>query len=193
MTIKKLELIAVAITFVSFILTMLVPATNMLLVVGLGTLTYLNFLGGFALVDDLNKPNENPTAQTPSANPRAVKVHFFFGIAFTVSCAALLFKLMNWPNADMLIYIALAGLTVAAFIVAANYSKTSYYSPAIVKRLVIYIVLCATLVSLPQYTLLNFKYRNHPAYLEALKKSIKNPSDTAARNKLNLERQKLGK
>jgi hypothetical protein len=44
---------------------------------------------------------------------------------------------------------------------------------------------------IPKTALLDFKYRDYPVYLDALKKSIENPANKKLRDKAEVERQKM--
>jgi hypothetical protein len=73
------------------------------------------------------------------------------------------------------------------------YFKTQTYNPMLLKRVLIYGGLLVVLSMLPQFTLLNLKYRAHPEYADALKKSIANPGDTTLRAKVDAERVKMNR
>jgi len=191
MTIKKLELVAAAITLVTFTLALIVlPAISIFYVAGLGTLAMLYAIGATNIFGTLNKPAEDAVAELKEAGS-AGRIIPFFHLLFAMPCVGLLFKLQTWPNADSFLYLAIGILLAATLWVVSNYIKTGYFNPSLVKRIAIYAGCCLILLSLPAYGILDIKYRNHPAYLNALKYSIEHPGQRAAQDKLNQERQKM--
>jgi len=139
----------------------------------------------------LNKPAGAAVSELAEAKPPTrflPLLHFVFALP----CIAMIFKLQSWPSADTFLYAAIGALVITALAVGNNYIKTSYFNPAIVKRIIIYATCCLILLLLPKYALIDVKYRNHPAYRDALKNSIEHPGDTSLSNKANRERLKMG-
>ncbi len=185
MTIKKIELAVAAITLAAFALAMtILPALSIFYVMGLGTLAMLYAIGGTNIFGTLNKPAKDAVAELKEAGP-AGRIVPFFHLLFAMPCVALLFKLQTWPSANSFLYLAIAVLVAGALWVLNNYVKTGYFNPSLVKRIAVYAGCCFILLSLPAYGILDIKYRNHPAYRDALKYVIQHPGDTAARQKMN--------
>ncbi|OCX51889.1 hypothetical protein BEL04_17960 [Mucilaginibacter sp. PPCGB 2223] len=193
MSIKKLELICAAVTLAGFLLAITVaPMFTILYTAGLNILALLYFIGGTNIFGTIKKPDETAPVQPGGVLTKSrftPVLHFIFAIP----CIALVFYLQNWPNALFYLQVALIALAVAAGAVAFNYSKTSYYNPSIVKRVAIYAGICLIMLSLPKYALIDIKYRNAPAYRDALKNTMAHPGDTALRHQFEQEREKMGR
>jgi len=191
---KKIELIAAAVAIAAFLAgeLFLFPYSNILFVLSVATISMFYFAAGATIFGQLNKPADI-AANTPASPPKAGIVTVFIGGVFAVVLIGILFKLQNWPFASQYLEFGMAGLLIAAVIITFNYTKTSYYNVAIAKRIVVYGIICIALLLLPKFALTDFKYRAHPAYLEALKNSVTHPGDTVLQNKLTIEREKLTK
>jgi hypothetical protein len=186
MTLKKIELILIALVALGLFLNyvVLLPQTAMLLVTSLGTLSIIYFLNGFAVV---NEGDGSPQ------KGMVLKLENIANFAFSVFVIGFLFSIQSWPNSSYFLKIGGASILLVLLMLGVNYSKTQTYNAYILKRALIYGLLEVVLLSLPPYTLIDIKYRNHPAYAEALKKTMENPGDSALRAKFEAERAKLNK
>lgn len=114
------------------------------------------------------------------------------GSALSLTIIGLLFKFQSWPGAGVSLRAGLVGLIIAFIVGVMKYLKTKsdYYS-RIFRRITVYGVLGLFFILLPKDTLLEFKYRNYPNYLESMKNAKAEPGNQELLNKVEEERKKM--
>lgn len=146
------------------------------------------FKGKTKSADDLyseevidSKPGENKKQHSSGTS-----------IALSISLIAILFKLMSYPGAMLMLNSAIVALLVVGVLVGKKYTeeKSEHYK-LLLLRLLAAAVVVIFLLSLPKGAILNFKYRHHPALKEAILKSWADPNNDSLRNNVEIERDKL--
>ena len=104
----------------------------------------------------------------------------------------LMFKFQSWPGADLNLGVGLFGLLIVTIIGLTKYfkNKSDYYT-RIFKRAAIFGGLGLIIMLTPETTLVEFKYRNHPEYVNALKKAMADPDNSELWDNVETERQKM--
>jgi hypothetical protein len=190
---KKGEKILVALSVFALILNLfLIPFGGVLTVMTLSALSILYFYFGIALFNDirLRKIVKKESYEGISPLRRAGAVGA--GMALSVTTTGLMFKFQAWPGANIYLVIGLVGLVAVMVAGAVKYSKNkSVFYTRIVKRAVLYGGLGFMLILMPKYFLLEFKYRNYPDFVQAVKNAAADPGNPALQEKIKEERQKM--
>lgn len=114
------------------------------------------------------------------------------GFALSATTAGLMFKFQSWPGADFNLGAGLVGLLIVTIIGLIKYSrnKSNYYT-RIFKRAAIFGGLGLILMLTPKTSWIELKYRNHPEYIDALKKAMADPDNKELWDNVETERQKM--
>lgn len=102
----------------------------------------------------------------------------------------ILFKTLSWPGASVMFITGLLGLAVSLVVILVKYSqkKAGFYA-TVIKRIIVIGGIGAFLFFLPQNVLLEFKYRDYPDYIAAVKAVNADPENEALqRNVVELKR-----
>lgn len=185
---KKIELVLVAFALIALLgdFAFMVPFGSMLVVLSLGCLATFYFTGGLSIFSA--RPNKGDEATTSDIG---FKIENVAGLVFSVVMIGFLFNIQTWPMASQYLNFGLAGIGLLLVLIGLKYLRTKTYDAYLLKQALLYGCLLVILTVLPPFTLINIKYRSHPAYREALKKSRENPTDTALRTKVMQEAEKL--
>lgn len=188
MTRKKIELILVAFAVIALLadFVLLVPFGGLLVVIALGCLSLFYFTSGLNVFSSRPSKGEEATS-----SDIGFKVENVAGLVFSVVMIGLLFNIQNWPMEAQYLNFGLAGIGLLLVLIGLKYLRTKTYDAYLLKQGLIYGCLLVILMVLPPFTLINIKYRSYPAYREALKRSIQNPTDTGLRAKVMHEAKKL--
>lgn len=114
------------------------------------------------------------------------------GMALSTLVVGMVFKIMYWPNGDYMLLLGIVFCLISIVVSMIKYtSKRDVFYKRLLFRLLGWVVVGVILYVLPPYTLLNMKYKDYPAYKEALIKSIEHPEDEAIRQKYVDEAEKM--
>jgi hypothetical protein len=185
---KKAELILVIFIVIALLVNFafVVPMGSLLVVLTLGCLTTFYFISGLSLFSARPSKDENITT-----SDIGFKIENIAGLVFSVLTIGFLFKIQSWPQGSFYLNIGLAGLGLLLVLIGLKYARTKIYDAYLLKQITILGLLAIALIALPQTALIDIKYRSQPAYRDALKKSVENPGDTALRNKVLQEQEKM--
>ncbi len=99
-------------------------------------------------------------------------------LALSMTTIGLMFKFQSWPGADFNLGAGLVGLLIVTIIGVIKYSKNkSKYYIRIFLRAAIFGGLGLILMLTPKTSWVELKYRNHPEYVDALKKAMADPDN----------------
>ncbi|GAB7087584.1 hypothetical protein JCM15579A_16880 [Marinifilum fragile] len=125
---------------------------------------------------------------------RRKSVNVMIGMIISATLVGILFKLQGWPNASFLLQIGSGGLLISALI---YFIKVRDKNPAIysnvINRIAIVAMFAFIFMLTPKEKLLEFKYRNHPEYVKAVKKAWADPDNQALWKKVAEESLKIYK
>lgn len=114
------------------------------------------------------------------------------GLCYSLVLITMLFTLMLWPSMLVNLIVAIIGLLIGGGLSLWKFmkDKNPVYKGIIV-RTSIFLILAIGLLVLPKYSVLEWRYGDHPEYVEAFKARDQNPSDPKLIEKLEEERLKV--
>jgi hypothetical protein len=114
------------------------------------------------------------------------------GIALSIALLGILFKLQQWPGAQINLMVGVFGSFVLLIIVSIKYFETKavYYKGIMIRTLVIG-GLGLAMIFISSLSLIKLRYRKYPEYIKAYELYTKNPQNMELRNNLNLELEKV--
>lgn len=190
---KKAEIIIVTISIIVFGLNLfLFPNQSALTVLAMTTLSVFYLF--FSVVFFNNISFQTMLTKGSYKDISTLRIFGTIGTGFALSVATigLLFKFMTWAGASSNLLFALFFLLIVTVIAITKYLKTkSDFYKNILKRAIIIGGLGLVTFLLPKTVFVEIKFRNHPAYLDVLKKAMANPDNEELWNKVNDERQKM--
>lgn len=189
---KKAELILGAITLIALVLNLfLTPYSGVLTVLSLSALSAMYMYFSFALFNGVRLRHIFKKASYKEIPAMRIVGAVLTGFALAATIMGLLFKIQYWPGANVNLAVGVIGLAIVLIVGAIKYSMTkSKYYTGIFKRIAVYGGLGLILLILPRHTWLEFKYRNHPGYVEAFKKAMADPDNQELWDKVDQEQEK---
>jgi hypothetical protein len=160
---KKAELILGAVCIIAVIMSLSrILFAGPLLVVSFGTLAILYMFLSYFIFNNIRLRNvADPGAFKGISVMKAIGT-VGLGQALAITLMGILFKIMSWPGAGPMMIPGLIFLTIILIIAFIRYSGNKYYI-TIFKRIAIIGGAGLILFSLPNYAILDFKYRNYPS------------------------------
>ncbi len=114
------------------------------------------------------------------------------GFSLAIVLIGILFKLQSWPGASPILGAGSLGLFIALIVGLIKYkAKMPLYFSEALKRILIIGGVALSLLLIPKASWLEFRYRNHPSYIEAVKEYWENPNDQKIIDKLEQETNQL--
>ena len=190
---KKAEIILGISSIVALIMNLLlIPFGGFLTVLMLSSLSMIYFYLSFALFNNIRFRNISKKDSYKEVSKMRIIGAIATGIALTFLILGILFKAQSWPGARMYLGVGIFGMIVIFIVGAIKFSanKSSYYTK-IFKRLAIFGILSLILFFLPGDAWMELKYRNHPAYIDAVKKAKADPGNQELWKKVEEERDKV--
>ena len=161
-------------------------------VLTLSILSIIYVFLGFALFNDIRLRNIFKKESYTSVSGLRILGAVGAGWALSATINGLMFKFQSWPGADSNLGVGLVGLLIVTIIGTIKYSKNkSEYYTRIFMRIAIFGGLGLILMLTPKTSWIELKYRNHPAYVDALKKAMADPDNIKLWDKVEAERQKM--
>ncbi len=169
----------------------IVGATSMLIIVA-GILSSIYFYFSFAMFNGIRLRDIFKKSSYKNINAMRVIGAVASGFNLSVLVLAILFKIVMWPGSSVMIITGAVGLTIILLVAIIKYtkSKSNYYAN-ILKRVVPYLAIAIVLFLLPRYAILQYKYRGHDDYIEAIKAADKDPNNKALEQKIKEEKDKM--
>lgn len=190
---KKAEIIILTLSIIAIGLNLLlIPGAGVLTALTLSTLSVIYMYFGFAFFNDIRLRNIFKKEAYGQIDKLRIIGAIGTGFALSLTIIGLLFKFQFWPGADYNLGAGLFGLLIVTIVGAIKYSKNkSEYYKRIFTRVALFGGLGLILILIPNSTWIEIKYRNHPAYADALKKSIAAPEDKELWEKVEVERKRM--
>jgi hypothetical protein len=176
---KKIELIFLLNVLFAIVAVLVnYPMAGQFLVVSVGILSVFYMYLGFTIFCDIPLSKMFKKETYADINKNRIVGAFALGMGISASLIGLLFKVLMWPNSQTQLQIGLVGLIVAGGISVWRFvlNKSDFYIRVFI-RLAIYIPVTAISLFIPKYAILEYQYRNYPAYVEAFKTNSENPND----------------
>lgn len=192
---KKFEILVAIISLVALCMNiMLIPGGGILTVLCLSALSLLYLFLGFALFNDIDMKEIFKKESYLGKSILRILGGVGTGISLSATVIGLMFKFQSWKNADNNLLVGLSSLFILTVVVLIKYSKNkSYYYSNILKRSFLIGGFGLILLLTPTSMYIDYKYRNYPEYMNALKNLIADPDNKQLQNKVNEERQKMNK
>jgi archaellum biogenesis protein FlaJ (TadC family) len=114
------------------------------------------------------------------------------GIALSVLVIGVLFVIMYWPGGSSMLLLGIVASVILMGVALYKYfTKRDFFYPALIRRLTVWIAAGILLYTLPANVLIGIKYRNNPAYRDAVINAMENPDDEEIHQKYIEEAKKL--
>lgn len=190
---KKAEIIIGAIAISALVLNLLmVPFSGLLTVVSFSLLSIIYLYFSFALFNSIRPRNIFKKSVYAKIPTNRIFGAVLMGCALSLTTIGILFKFQDWPYGHLSLIIGLLALAIVLIVVAINYSKTkSDYYTKIYSRIAVWGGLAIILLLIPGETFLELRYRSHPEYIDAVKKSMADPENEQLQNKVDEEHRKM--
>ncbi|MEZ4800510.1 MAG: hypothetical protein R2809_12225 [Flavobacteriales bacterium] len=182
--VKKLETFSWLIFILGAIFRVLgFPLSNFMIVISLSVLACLYFVGTYFLYA---KPKSETTSAQASNSETFGIIGTGLGLAATI--VGLLFSIQIWPQTGSTLAGAMVILALSiGFLYTKKNSITRFEIPRLIRTSIIVGVLGLVFYFIPQNSLIDVYYRQHPAYKEALKAYLEDSSNEEKRAKLDEE------
>jgi hypothetical protein len=190
---KKAEIIIAILCIVAIVMNLLlVPGATIITVLSLSMFSCFYMYFSFALFNGIRLRNiTKKESYKDISKPRIIGA-VGAGLALALTIIGIMCILQSYPGASFNLGEGLVALSIVSVVGLARYIKTrSSYYIGISKRIVIIGMLGLTLFYLPRTTIIDFKYRNHPGFRDAVKNVIANPGNEELQRKLEEERVKM--
>lgn len=190
---KKTEIIIATLSIIALGLNLLlIPGGGVLTVLTLSLLSMIYLYLSFALFNDIRLRNIFKKESYKELSTSRIVGAIGTGIALSATTIGLMFKFQSWPGADLNLGAGLLGLIIVTIIGIVKYRKCkSDYYIRIIKRTAIFGGIGLILMLTPKVSWIEFKYRNHPEYVDALKKAMADPENKSLWTNVEVERQKM--
>lgn len=169
-----------------------IPGGNTLTILGLGILSMIYCYFGFAFFNGIRA--RDIFKKSSYAGIKALRIigAIAAGFALSTIVVGILFKIMMWPGASIMLLTGFMPLLILTLIAVIKYSgnKDVYYKRIFV-RTVIFGGFGLFLFLLPAYTIMEIRYECCPEYVSAVKELDKNPDNPLLQQKVNEERKKM--
>ncbi|NQY29984.1 MAG: hypothetical protein HRT69_11005 [Flavobacteriaceae bacterium] len=188
---SKFELIVGGITIIALLLNLfLIPGSAVFTILSLATLSCFYFYFSFAILNSVRLRMIFKKGSFSKITTLRIIGAIGVGVNLSVVLLGILFKTLSWPGASVMLMSGLLGLSGSLVVMFVKYSqnKSSFYVN-VFKRIVLVGGLGAFLFFLPKDALLEFKYRDSPDYITAVKAVNADPeNEVLQRNVVELRR-----
>jgi lipid-A-disaccharide synthase-like uncharacterized protein len=190
---KNIELIlGIAATIASLMVLFLIPFGGPLAAICLSSLSVFYMLFGIVIFNNTSIRN----LLSKKDYEDVLTIHFLatLGMGFAMSSAliGILFKIMRWPNASLMLGCGLFFMFNIFMIAFYRYHKTNQpVYPIIFRRMVLIGGAGLLLFLIPNDKLLEFRYRNYPTYIQAVKKYNTDPDNLQLQAEVRKEKAKI--
>jgi hypothetical protein len=190
---KKAEIALVIILIVGITFIFLhYPGGAMLSIITFLSLSGLYAYFGFAFFNGIRFRNITKKESYKNLNKFMIATSILTGIGFAILINGILFKLLNWTGANLMLIAGLA-TSLTGFLFGLYFYKSSAFpfKSSVLKRIILYTLLGLFLFYFDKNKRLEMTYKDHPAYIEAVKRSWEEPENKELKAKADLERRKM--
>ncbi len=190
---KKAEIILAILAILALIFNLnFVPGASALTVLSLSSLAVLYMYFSFALFNDVRLRNIFKKGTFTEINKMRTFGAAGAGIALAITIIGIMFKIQLWPGAELQLRMGLLALAFVTAIGLFKYLKEkSPFYLRVFKRAAVVGGLGLTLMFSSETAWLEIRYRNHPEYVEAVKKALAEPDNKELWEKVEIERKKI--
>ncbi len=183
---KIIGLIALAGLILKF--GLLLPAGGILLTLALVLLADLYFIFGIALFNQVAFKQILKVESYKEIHKPYIIVSIGAGIALSIICIGVLFKLSHWPGSMEMLILGVSVLLISGMVLILRYiiSRESFFI-RVIKRILIIGSLGLILLCISDLTIARIQLRNNADYIRALDEYEKDPQNVELRKKVNME------
>ncbi len=162
------------------------------LILSINTLAILYFCLSFALFNNIKFKNIFKKSSYVNVSKRRIIFSIFSGISLSIALIGVLFKIQDYPGADLLLVLGLfASISITIIALWKNNKVKGNFYFNILKRTAIISLIIITLMKIPLKNLLNWQYPNDPEYVEAVIKAYNNSDNDSLWQNVKIERKKM--
>jgi hypothetical protein len=161
---------------------------SLLLALSLSSLAFLYFYLGFAFFNQIGFKGIFKSESYKGLSKFRIIGAIGVGVALSMICIGILFKLQNWYFATLYLYGGLILALIIIIVTAFRFKKSKgdfYYR--IFKRVAILGILGLLLLLISDLAIVKIQFRNHPSYINAYELYLQNPNDKALIKNMHLE------
>lgn len=178
---RILEYIFISIAVLGILLfAFLFPMGNTLLVLGFSLLIVFYMYGGFALFNTI--PAKQLFKKQSYQTIGLVKIigGLLFGMTLSTTLCGILFKILSWPGANVLLSVGIYSLLFALIFISSRYLKNrnSYYL-IYYRHLIGWGLFALVLYFITPMQIETWRYRDYPDYLKAYMAYQNDPENEA--------------
>ena len=186
---KRLEKILAILILIAFVLKLiLVPFSGVLLTIFLLIIALIYYPFGFAFFNNIRLRNIFKKESYKGISVLHIIGAIVVGMALSVICVGILFKIQGYPMANFLLTDGLISSVIILIIGLIKYlkSKSSYYS-FMLNRIAIIGGIGLLFLFISDLTLVKIQFKNHPDYVKAYQEYRTNPKTPESEKKLKME------
>ena len=186
---KLLEKILAILILIVFVLHLiLVPFSGALLTIFLLIIALIYYPFGFAFFNNIRLRNIFKKKSYKGISVLHIIGAIVVGMALSVICVGILFKIQGYPMANFLLTDGLISSVIILIIGLIKYlkSKSSYYS-FMLNRIAIIGGIGLLFLFISDLTLVKIQFKNHPDYVKAYQEYRTNPKTPESEKKLKME------
>jgi len=174
-----------------FFKLMLYPGGAVLLVISLSALSCLYMFFDFALANNIRLRNLFKGESYHDYKVLRILGAIAMGMVLAMLCTGILFRLMFWPGANVMLIegLALAAVTLVIVIIKYSRNKTLFYKNALI-RTGSYFAVALAFFLMSESTLVKIEYRDYPGYIKAFEAYNRDPGNDSLLRQVELERAK---
>ena len=190
---KRAEIILGLLSLLAiFMSVFLIPGGSFLIILSLSAFSMMYFYLGFAFFNAIPLSKIFKKESYKDISSLRIVGAIVAGISLSTLLMGILFTAQKWPGAYVISVMGLFYLTIAgvAALIKGMTNKSAFYN-RILRRVVVYGAFGFLLFYWSDNIFYDFKYRNYPDYIEAVKKWRAEPENYELREKLREEREKM--
>jgi hypothetical protein len=190
---KKTELITAGIAALAIIMQLfLLPGSGALTVISLSLLACIYFYCGFALFNGIRFRKAFKRENYAGISAMRIQGAVATGFVFSMIIIGMMFRLQSWPGAASNLVVGLIALLILVVVALLRYrNNRSEFYVRIFKRAAVFGVLGITCLLMSHGEWIRLKYRNHPAFAEAMIRATADPGNQQLWDKVDEEREKM--
>jgi len=176
---KRIEYILIGIFLSGFIMNLFfLTGGGILLVLSASILAVLYYPGGLFLFNNLSFKGVFKKETYSGLSVLRVIGSVVAGIALSMICIGILFRLQSWPASGINLLAGLSVLLIVGIIAAYKFmAKEATVYKGILTRAIVYGILGLGLFLTSSEDIERFRYRNHPDYLDLYEKHLQDPDN----------------
>ena len=186
---KKLEIILGLIAAIAFIMSLFfVPGSSLLILLSLGSLSILYYAFSLFLFNKIDLSQIGNRNIYKGISKLRIIGSIAVGIVLSTTCAGIMFKLIHYPGATIILNIGLITNLVLFIVILIKLLRINEkYYIRILKRIMVVGGIGLMLVSISELTIVKFKFRNYPEYIKIYEAHINDPQNEELRIKNEIE------